>query len=274
METFRKAIELDPGQEWREWSLSTTLQAGRRYAEAIALERRLIARDPELLYGHFTLVRTIFKATGSIREADALLARLTPAELSSRRGIDERWRWAALNGDYTEWKRLHVLRNEPRESEEETRGTVAIVAAIVMATHGDRATAQASVASVVDHLKATLKEQPTNATLWSNLGMASALLGDSDEAVRCARKAVELLPESMDAAEGSRRSRDLAVVYAWTGHASLAIAELDRLLKVPSIFNYQNSVHTLRVDPAFSPLRGHSDFEALLADPNNIAPLF
>jgi tetratricopeptide (TPR) repeat protein len=183
--------------------------------------------------------------------------------------------WASLKGDYAEWKRLHILRSDAgREVEGEIRGTVAIGDAMVMAAHGDVALARSSLASVVTGLRSTLEQQPTNGTVWSNLGIALALLGESDEALRCARKGVELLPESVDVAEGSRRSRDLAVVYAWTDNKTLAIAEVGRLLKVPSIFNFQNSVHTLRVDPAFAPLRGDARFEALLKDPKNHAPLF
>ena len=99
-----------------------------------------------------------------------------------------------------------------------------------------------------------------------------ALLGQAAEALRDARKAVELMPESLDANDGPRYSRTLAVVHAWTGDKDRALAELTRLLRVP--FGYEGSVHDLRVDAAFAPLRGDPRFEALLKDPKNHAPLF
>jgi TolB-like protein/Flp pilus assembly protein TadD len=275
VENFGKALELDPGNERPHTNYSTTLQAGRRYAEALALQRRLVAMTPDAIGVKFALARVIFKATGSRQEADEYLAQLNANQSDPRRMISERKYWAAMKGDYTEWRRLHSLAGETsREGEGEIRGTVAVGNALVMAAHGDVAIARSSLVSVAASLRSILEQQPTNGTVWSNLGIALALLGESEEALRCARKGVELLPESVDVAEGSRRSRDLAVVYAWTDHNALAIAELDRLLKVPSIFNFQNSVHTLRVDPAFSPLRGDHRFEALLKDPKNQAPLF
>ena len=116
-----------------------------------------------------------------------------------------------------------------------------------------------------------LVNEPGHGRLWSELGEIEALLGHRDEALRCARKAVELEPESLDAYTGPRYSAALAFVYAWTGDKDRAIAEYARLLRVPwSRLN----VHEMKRHPAYSPLRGDPRFEALLNDPKNNAPLF
>ena len=96
------------------------------------------------------------------------------------------------------------------------------------------------------------------------------MLGHRDEALRCARQAVELVPESLDAGDGLASSRSLAFVYAWTGDKDRALAEYARLLRVPSGLN----VHEMRRSPEYFPLRGDPRFEALLNDPKNNAPLF
>ena len=107
--------------------------------------------------------------------------------------------------------------------------------------------------------------------------MMEALLGENVSALRNARKAVDIMPESRDAADGPLYRLNLARVQAWTGDKTEAVAELARLLRVPvGIFESGSwvSVHTLRGDPAFAPLRGDPRFEALLNDPKNNAPLF
>ena len=141
-----------------------------------------------------------------------------------------------------------------------------------MAAHGDLAGARLRLGNLPADVRAKLELDPTNDNLWGEQALMAALLGQKTEALRDARKAVELLPEALDAITEPRRSRTLAVVYAWTGDKDRAIAELTRLLRVP--FGYEGSVHDLRVDAAFAPLRGDPRFEALLKDPKNSASLF
>ena len=103
-----------------------------------------------------------------------------------------------------------------------------------------------------------------------------ALLGQKEAALRDARKAVELLPESVDAFMGPSFTANLAAVYAWNGDKDRAIAEITRLLRIPTSGDGVSAIniHALRVTPQFFPLRGDPRFEALLKDPKNHEPLF
>jgi len=69
-----------------------------------------------------------------------------------------------------------------------------------------------------------------------------------------------LLPESQDAFDGPRYSALLAQIYAWTGEADEAIRLLDHLLQTPNGL----TVHTLKLDPAWNPLRNDPRFHALI----------
>ena len=133
----------------------------------------------------------------------------------------------------------------------------------------DLPTARARAVKLVPEFKARLEQQPASEWLWSGLAQFHALLGDKEEALRCARKAVELLPESADSWDGPGNSMALGQVLAWTGDKDAALAELDRLLRAV----YGANVHTARIDPGWLPLRGDPRFEALLNDPKNNAPL-
>jgi len=111
--------------------------------------------------------------------------------------------------------------------------------------------------------------------LWTGLSKREALLGQKEEALRDARKAVELMPEALDATRGVNASINLAVVYAWTGDKNRAVAEITRLLRPPCGLAPPNvNVHFMRTAPAYAPLRGDPRFEALLKNPKNNEPLF
>jgi tetratricopeptide (TPR) repeat protein len=92
------------------------------------------------------------------------------------------------------------------------------------------------------------------------LAKAHAGLGNSEDAVREAEKAVELLPVSKDALDGSGLILDMAVVYAATGQPERAIDQLEYLLSIPNWF----SAAYLKIAPDLAPLRGNPRFEALL----------
>ena len=70
------------------------------------------------------------------------------------------------------------------------------------------------------------------------------------------------MPTSKDAWRSLYRLEDLALVHAMLGQQDEAIEVLDHLL---SRAGYPLSVHVLRLDPRWDPLRWSPRFEALLA---------
>ena len=96
------------------------------------------------------------------------------------------------------------------------------------------------------------------------------ILGHKEEALRCADRSVEIMPESLDALDGVNYAKIRAKIYDWTGEKERALAEYTRLLRIPS--PYFMNVHEMK--RGFSTLHGDPRFEALLNDPANNAPLF
>ncbi len=67
------------------------------------------------------------------------------------------------------------------------------------------------------------------------------------------------------------------IVKIWVGAKDEALADLAELVREPTntlFIGGTLSVHVLRTNPLFGPLRRDPRFEALLADPKNHAPLF
>jgi tetratricopeptide (TPR) repeat protein len=267
---YRKAAELDPANGILLAQLELTYVRERKWDEALATRRRIVALQPDSLRNQAPLFRMDWWAKGSTKEAEDWLTRLTPPQFASPLVVEERKFWARTKGDYAEWRRLDGL--QPYFDEDGTpRWSQATDAAMMVAAQGDMVGAMARLGKFPAEVRSALEVQPANERLWCGLALMEALLGKKEEALRDARKAVELMPEARDAVTGPTISLYLAAVYAWIGDKDRAVAELTRLVRMPSGIV---SVHDLRIDPQFAPLRGDPRFEALLNDPKNNAPLF
>jgi tetratricopeptide (TPR) repeat protein len=102
--------------------------------------------------------------------------------------------------------------------------------------------------------------QDEDADLHSRLGLAYALLGRANEAVRHAERSVTLLPIAKDALVGTLLVYRLACVQARVGRRADAVATLRTLLTLP----FYASPAWLRLDPNFATLRDDPEFRRLV----------
>jgi serine/threonine-protein kinase len=110
-------------------------------------------------------------------------------------------------------------------------------------------------------LQAKIQERPDDARYYSALGIAYAGLGKKTEAIANGKRGVELLPVEKEAWRGSIRIEEMARIYAMAGDTDLAVAELERLLSIPSPMSKQ----LLQADPTFAPLRDNPRFIKLVS---------
>src|SRR5260370_36590331 len=82
---------------------------------------------------------------------------------------------------------------------------------------GDAVRARSSFQLARDRMIKKLAVLPDDPELVSNLSVADAGLGHNEDALREARRAIELCPMSRDAVEAPNHQTMLALVYAWTG---------------------------------------------------------
>jgi hypothetical protein len=93
------------------------------------------------------------------------------------------------------------------------------------------------------------------------MGIALALRGEREAAVRLAEKAAASYSPARDAMEGCYTQRWLAITYSIVGRRSDAVAVLRRLHGVPSC----PTSTALRLDPMFDGLRADPEFQRLVA---------
>ena len=136
---------------------------------------------------------------------------------------------------------------------------------------GDRARArsnyEAARAMITDSLAVhpdvlTSAASSPVANMRTALGLAYAGLGRKQEAIREARRAMELVPLSTNTQAATAAMAGAAEVFVQAGETDAALELLELLLGMAA--GHDVSVSLLRGNPAYHPLRGHPRFEKLL----------
>jgi TolB-like protein/Flp pilus assembly protein TadD len=254
----QRAAELDPrsAREFRD--IGMTLGALRRYEEAIGYEDRSIALDPNQLIPYW-------EKTGS--------------QLNLGRPLDEVRRTLERmpqKGDaivLRAWLRLELLARNYQAAllriQDFPGGFVdqnfvwpqPLLLAETYRFLGDVSRARPLFHMACDWLERERGRVPDDPRVLSALGLAYAGLGRKEDAIREARRAVDLMPATRDAMRAPARVHDLARVYTMVGEYGAALDALDRLLSMPYFFF---SVNVLELEPIWDPLRNEPGYRSLV----------
>lgn len=124
-----------------------------------------------------------------------------------------------------------------------------------------RSRAQAYFDSLLVELERLPPERANDPVLNTFLGLAYAGLNRTAEAIERAQALAEYIAASDDALTASLLGHRLVWIYAWVGEYDMAIDQIERLLRVPSLV----STAYLRVEAFPSGLREHPRYLRLLA---------
>jgi len=103
-----------------------------------------------------------------------------------------------------------------------------------------------------------------DAVYLSEVAILDAGLGKKEEAIREARRAVELLPIGNDAVNAPGLIAKLALIYAWTGERERALEQLEKVATIPGAMGSVPTYGDLRFNPCWDPLRGDPRFEKIV----------
>jgi tetratricopeptide (TPR) repeat protein len=107
----------------------------------------------------------------------------------------------------------------------------------------------------------TLERRPDDPALLGDLALAEAGLGETEAALRDARRACEMVPSSTDAVVGPAAEMRLAEVLAVIGDREGALDKLSSLAKEPfSFINYGD----LKFNPMWDDLRNDPRYARIL----------
>ena len=124
----------------------------------------------------------------------------------------------------------------------------------------DEPGARAALLTAKGYAEKFLNDAPNEAPRHAKLAQILARLGEKDAAIAEAKRATEILPESIDAFTGPDMTQSLAEVYVCVGEQENAIDLLTGMLSRPGPV----TVAILKVNPVWDPLRANPRFIELL----------
>ncbi len=259
---IKEASELDPRLRTLPYVIGETLLLMRNYEQAEHYLDRAISLAPDWPRPYAWKAQLYLTWDGNVEKAMSVLEEVSESVSS----IDDPF--------ITLWSvRLSLFNRRHREAldrlsswEPEAFDTQfyfipkAQLYAQISGLMGNRELEQSYYSSARDLLESKIEEHPEDGHYHSSLGAAYAGLGRKEDAVWEGRLGVKLLPVAKEAYRGTFRVESLARIYVMVGEFDAAIDEVERLLSIPS----ELSVHLLRLDPAWDPLRDHPRFQKLV----------
>jgi tetratricopeptide (TPR) repeat protein len=180
-----------------------------------------------------------------------------------------RWDLAMLERDYAAAEK--ILADTPLESFSQVvdAGKTYYQGRLALA-RGDIEAAQRYFDVARIDAEKRVRDNPDAAQRHSYLGLLYAYMQRKDDAIREARRAVELEPETQNAFHGAIHQAILALVYALVGEPDKAIPLIERLLSTPgpvecSDYPYNITLADLRLRWEWDSLRSNPRFQKILA---------
>jgi serine/threonine protein kinase/TolB-like protein/predicted Zn-dependent protease len=251
-----KAVALNP------LSSEGALQAGSTCASMRKLEEanryydiaiRLSPDQPEIYAGK---AQNILRLAGDIAQARAAIESAQRFRLEKAPSIAYS---RALLDLYAETIQ-EAIKRLPSESWETLESRGILLQAQIYGQAKQPQLEKSCYESAIKMLMAKIRQQPEEAGYHSSLGIAYAGLGRKQDAIREGKTGVDLLPVSKDALGGFSQVERLARIYAMVGEYDEAIRLLEYLMSIPGDLG----IGSLRLDPAWKPLRDNPRFQALL----------
>src|SRR5450432_4224892 len=253
----RRAAALDPHDEFIVQWTSESYVLMRRYQDGEAFVRQAIGRNP----GSTKLFNSCL-ALLKIAEGDLASARSLSVAPGCDTALEVQFASAYYARDYD--AALRIIAAAPPELVEANfvlRSPLSAAEASVYRAQGDLKKAKQAFLALRQAMDVTTKPNARNEWFYHISAGFDAGLGRNEDAIREARRAVDLHPIAQDPINGPHIVLGLALVYAWTGDRNRAIEQLEMAAKIPSDLSYGD----LRFNPDWDTLRGDPRFEKIVA---------
>ena len=267
---FNRAAELNPRDSGTPAEIGNTYTTLRRWSDAEHELTRALALDPHNALAAYFLARNYISSTGDIRRGRRAFEGV-PADnkIIGPAGwgdvavmVDERVYLDVFEKHFADalkaWDTLPTNIPEARLHQLMARVGIQVLA-------GQGAVAKSDCEQTRALLEARLAERPEDRISLTALAWVYVCLGRSDDALRVARQAADLLPIEKDALAGPFFLGGLAEIEARTGHAEEAVKILRQLITAPA--GGFVSIARLKIDPVWDPIRSDPDFQKLLSEP-------
>jgi TolB-like protein len=270
---LKKAVSLNPNDTWPLQNLFFNYQMRRDFETANQVIDRALAINPKSFSLWGLKARLAIAERGDLTVAEKGFAAFEQAQADGQlpKNLDHATAAGLLvaKSNVLMFRRkypeaLEVLRQLPQATLESLPNALAeahLREGLLYEKMGQAAEARTAFLQAKEAAAAEVRAAPNDASRHSMLGRVLAYLGEKGAALAEAKRATELLPESIDALEGPGMTQALAEVYMVTGDHAKAIELVDGLLSRPGDL----TVNLLKIDPTVDPVRDDPEFQKVLA---------
>jgi len=259
---FEKASRLDP-RDWRVFSDlgGETFAITRRYADAVRAFDQSLTLPPYVAEVAVHRAMTLLRWRGDVEALRTVLDKVSPdADLGVYRSVIAQ-RARLLLWDRRADELLSLAGGVLSRVLEEQRAYLpaSLYAGWAHQMKRDSSAAREAFRAALVQLEA-VPPSVADHRVHAARGLALAGLGRNVEAQLEARWLQQSSVYREDAMAGPIVAEDRAMILAGIGEVTAALDEIERLLAGPSLL----TVHTLRLDPRWDPIREQPRFKALL----------
>jgi serine/threonine-protein kinase len=260
MESLRRAAQLDPRSKEIANDMGMAALVTREYQVVDSAAARLRSFNPDLATGYVLQGWSALGGRGDTTEAAHWL-REGMARVDSLQMLALAGRGAGISFLLERDPKLRSVLDRVAVSAFYDTASYYNWKAWLERRRGARRTERAYWDSLRVFLQGKLKARPDEDVFHSSLGTAYAGLGYKPEAIREARRGLELMPLTRDAFDHTSRVYELARVYVMVGEPDSAMDQIEHLATIPSWY----AVNSYRYLPDWDPLRNNARFQRFLA---------
>src|SRR6266581_1803428 len=259
-----RSLELDPRNFLLLQQTALSYQILQRYAEMARVLDRGLAIKPDDIETRAARAVVELDWKADTRPVHQLMEELRARDPAALKRVADTWFTCALaeRDPVAAEAAISALGESPYNY---NQGAIyfnhLVLEGLIARMMNDEAKARAAFTAARAEQEKFVLAQPNHGPALCVLGLIDAALGRKDEALREARRAVELLPIENDATRGIAMVKYLAMIAAWVGDKDLACEQLAIAVRNPSDLSYVQ----LKLMQFWDPLRGDPRFEKIVA---------
>ena len=262
LQNLKHAVELDPLNFSSLLQLALSYEYLRRYADEEAALDRALAVQPDDVQTKVVRAYVEFDWRADTRPLRQLIDEIRVKNPGDIENVADNWLACALaERDPTGAAAALAALGQNNYGNDVVKFTRPFVEGLIARMTNDHEKAVATFTTARAEQEKVVQAHPDYAPALCVLGLIDAALGRKDEALREGRRAVELLPITKDALNGSGIVLYFAMIAAWVGEKDLACEQLARARKHSRELSYGQ----LKLLPSWDPLRGAPCFEEIVA---------
>ena len=263
LRNLQRAVELDPRNSFTLQQLALSYRILRRHTDEIATDDRILSikpADPETKANRALALLDWKADTRPLHQTIDEIRTKNPEAVKS---VADVWFICALaeRDAVAAEQALAALGDVTFSEGASVQFSAAFCRGLVARMTKDESKARSAFAALRADQEKIVQAQPDYGPAVCILALIDAGLGRKDEALREARRSVELMPVEKDSITGAFMIQYSAIAAAWVGEKDLAVQNLTKSAQLPSLLSYGR----LKLLPWYDPLRGDPRFEKIVA---------